>query len=89
METTELVPLTDRSLIMVFLREPMPLIEILKTLPEVRQAKEVTDGEVTGIPGAARDGDKRRKVEIKLSSNSLLSGIKERLNSEIPRNVSS
>jgi cell division septum initiation protein DivIVA len=88
-ETTELVPLTDRSLIMVFLREPMQLVEILKTLPEVGQAKEVTDGEVTGILGAARDGDKRRKIEMKLSGNSVSGGIKERINSEVPRNVSS
>lgn len=87
-ETTELIPLTDRSLIMVFLREPMQLIEILKTLPEVGQAEEITDGELTGIRGGARDGDKRRKVEIKLSGNSMSGGVREKINSEVPRTVS-
>ncbi len=87
-ETTELVPLTDKPLIIVFLREPMHLIEILETLPEVGQAREITDGEVIGITGDAPDEGKRRKIEITLSGNFVLDGTKERSNSEVPRNVS-
>jgi cell division septum initiation protein DivIVA len=76
-ETTELVPLTDRPLIMVSQREPMQLIEILETLPEVGQAKEVADGE------------KGRKVEITLSGSSMHDYTKERLNNQIPHLLSS
>jgi cell division septum initiation protein DivIVA len=76
-ETTELVPLTDKPLIMVALREPLPLTEILKTLSEVGQAKEVADG------------DKGRKIEVTLSGSSVLDDTKERLNNQIPHILSS
>ncbi len=76
-ETTELVPLTDKPLIMVAMREPMQLIEILKTLPEVGQVQEVADG------------DEGSKVEITLSDNSAIDDLKERLNNQIPHSLSS
>ncbi len=88
-ETTELIPLADSPIIIVFLREPMQLIEILETLPEVGQAREVTDGEVTGIAGAAPAEGKRRKIEITLAGNSKLNETKERLNNEVSHILSS
>lgn len=87
-ENTELIPLTDRPLIMVSLREPMQLIDILRTLPEVGRVKEVTDGEVTAISGANHAGGKRRKIQITLSGNSVLDEAKERLNSEVYNTLS-
>lgn len=75
-ETTELVPLTDKPLIIVLLREPMHLIEILKTLPEVSQAQEVTEG-------------KLRKIQMTLSGNSVLDEAKEGLGSGASRDLSS
>jgi len=82
-ENTELIPLTDRPLIVVSLRESVHLIELLKTLPEVEEVKEVTDGEVTRTEG------KRRKIQIMLSGNSTLDEAKEKLNSEVYNTLSS
>jgi len=82
-ENTELIPLTDRPLIVVSLCEPVHLIELLKTLPEVEEVKEVTDEEV------ARTEGKRRKIQIMLSGNSTLDEAKEELNSEVYNTLSS
>lgn len=82
-ENTELIPLTDRPLIIVSLREPMQLIEILGALPEVGQVKEVT-----ALTGANHAGGKRRKIQITLSGNAALDEAKERLNSEVYNTLS-
>jgi len=81
-ENTELIPLTDRPLIIVSLREPMHLIEILRTLPEVDEAKEVADEEITAVTDADAEG-MRRKIRITLSGSSVLDEAKERLGSEV------
>jgi len=81
-ENTELIPLTDRPLIIVSLREPMHLIEILRTLPEVDEAKEVADEEITAVTDADAEG-MRRKIQITLSGSSVLDETKERLGSEV------
>lgn len=59
-ENTEIIPEIDRPSILVFVREPIPLVDILRTLPEVAQVEE----DATDIAGA--DG-KPRKVQIVLS----------------------
>ena len=65
-ETTELIPVADRPSIIVFLREPVPLIAMLRMLPEVGQIEESTSFKDTLQ-------SKRRKVQITLSSkNSIL-----------------
>ncbi len=78
-ENTELIPLTDRPLIIVFLREPMNLIDVLMTLPQVDEAKEITD----------HAEGKRKKIQIRLFGNSVLDDSKEKLSSEVSRTLSS
>jgi len=78
-ENTELIPLTDKPLIIVSLREPVLLIELLRALPEVEEVKEVTDEEV------AHAEDQRRKIQIVLSRNSMLDEAKEKLNMGCPQ----
>ena len=63
-ENSELVPLTDRPSILVFLREPIRLIDMLGTLPEVAQVKE----DATNTDG--NEGN-RRKVQIVLSEKTV------------------
>jgi F0F1-type ATP synthase membrane subunit b/b' len=60
-EKTEIVPETDKPSIMVFLHEPLQLTDILRTLPEVAEVKEDTDG---------TDG-KPIKVQLVLSSKTV------------------
>jgi len=55
---TELIPQTDKPSIMVFLRQPIDLIDILKTLPQV--AKVTEDATESGAEG------KPRKAQIEL-----------------------
>ncbi len=76
-ENTELIPLTDRPLIVLSLYKPLLLIELLKTLPEVEEVKEVIGEEISHTEG------QRRKIQIALSGNSVLDNTKERLNSNI------
>jgi F0F1-type ATP synthase membrane subunit b/b' len=63
-ENAELIPLTDSPLILVFLREPIQLIDMLKTLPEVAQVKE------DAINTAGNEGE-QRKVQIVLSEKTV------------------
>ena len=57
---TEIIPETDKPSVIVFLREPLHLIDILKTLPDVAQVEEkATDTDETN--------GKPRKVQIVLS----------------------
>ena len=87
-KNTELIPVIDRPLIIVSLREPMHLIEILRTLPEVGEAKEVTNEGSTTVTDADAEG-RRRKIRITLSGNSVLDEAKERLGSEVSHTLSS
>jgi len=87
-KNTELIPVIDRPLIIVSLREPMHLIEILRTLPEVGEAEEVTDEGSTTVTDADAEG-KRRKIRITLSGNSVLDKARERLGSEVSPTLSS
>lgn len=64
---TELIPISDKPLIIASLSEPLPLMDILKTLPEVAEVKEVTDEEtVAGADTTPAEGQ-RRKIQISLS----------------------
>ena len=75
-ESTEIIPETDRPSIIVFLREPINLIDVMRTLPEVAQVKE----DMTDTVGA---NTKPRKVQIVLKGKTVLDETKERLNSEV------
>jgi len=81
-ENTELIPLTDRPVIIVSLHEPTHLLEILRTLPEVDEASEETPA-ITDAEG------KRRKILITLSGNSLLGEAQEKLDVEVSNTLSS
>ena len=78
-ENTELIPLTDKPLIIVSLREPVHLIELLRIFPEVEEVKEVIDEEVAHAEG------QRRKIQIVLSRNPTLDEAREKLNVECPQ----
>lgn len=74
--STEIIPETDRPSIIVFLREPINLSDVMRTLPEVVQVKEdMTD---TGDANT-----KPRKIQIVLKKKTTLDETEERLNSEI------
>ncbi|MBA7491830.1 hypothetical protein ES702_02378 [subsurface metagenome] len=63
-ESTEIIPETDRPSIIVFLREPINLPDVMRTLPEVAEVKE----DVTDTAGA---NGKPRKVQIVLSRETM------------------
>jgi len=67
---TELIPLSDKPIITVFLGKPIYLIKELRTLLEVEEAEEITDEEITTVIDAAQTGGKRRKIQITLSETS-------------------
>jgi F0F1-type ATP synthase membrane subunit b/b' len=57
-EKTEIIPRNERTSIIVFLRQPLEVVEVIKTLPEVAEAEEDTAGA----------DSKPRKVNLILSS---------------------
>jgi vacuolar-type H+-ATPase subunit H len=59
-ENTELIPNTDRPSIIVLLREPVDLVDMLSTLPEVASVSEVS------VDGAEAEG-KPRKIQLELA----------------------
>ena len=59
-QNTELIPQVDKASIMVFLREPIELIDALRTLPQVANVREDTND------GSGADS-KPRKAQIVLS----------------------
>jgi hypothetical protein len=65
-KTTDLLPETPNPLIRVFLNEPSPLAEMLRTLPQVEKVTEMTNS--AGIDIQA--GDKRERIQITLGKNS-------------------
>jgi len=69
-ETTELIPIADTPRIKVFLNEPVPLMEILRTLPEVSQLKEVTGKEAASFADIPQSTC--RQIQITLSQDRIL-----------------
>ncbi len=67
-EDTELIPRADKPSIIVSQREPIPLVDMLRELPQVEHVKEATDGEVLVAGTDSAEDSKRRKIEITLSS---------------------
>ena len=59
-ESTEIIPITDRPVIMVFLHEPMQLVDVLSALPAVSHLTEDTNG-------SDQTEGKSRKIQITLS----------------------
>ncbi len=66
-EDTELIPRADKPSIIVSQREPVPLADMLRELPQVEHVKEATDREVPVAGTDSAEGSKRRKIEITLS----------------------
>jgi cell division septum initiation protein DivIVA len=60
-KTTDLLPETPNPLIRVFLNEPSPLAEMLRTLPQVEKVNELTD--------EGQGDDKRERIQIVLGKN--------------------
>ena len=85
-ENTELIPIVDKPLMVVSLREPVHLIDILRTLSEVDQAREGTKVETTGNGSAE---SKRRKIQITLAGDSVLDEARKKLDSEVSSTLSS
>ncbi len=79
-ETTELIPIADTPRIKVFLNEPVPLMEILRTLPEVSQLKEVTGKEAASFADIPQSTC--RQIQIRLSTDRILAEAKEVLTGE-------
>lgn len=70
--TTELITLSDKTSVKVSLSKPMNLIEMLRALPQVKEAKEVMEEE-------------QRKIKIALSMRSQLEYTKDTLRAETYR----
>jgi hypothetical protein len=67
-EATEIIPITDKPVIMVYLRESIELIDVLGKLPEVSELSEDTNG--AGTLGDTTQGNGRsRKIRITLSGS--------------------
>jgi len=60
-KTTDLLPETPNPLIRVFLNEPSPLADMLRTLPQVEKVTELTD--------EGQGEDKRERIQIVLGKN--------------------
>jgi hypothetical protein len=88
-ENTELIPLADRPLITVYLREPINLIDVLMILPQVDEAREVTDEDIKTDGGETYAEGKRKRIQIRLFGNSVLDDSKGKLNSEVSQALSS
>ncbi len=64
-KTTDLLPETPNPLIRVFLNEPSPLAEMLRTLPQVEKVTEMADSNGLDI----QSGEKRERIQIVLGKN--------------------
>jgi cell division septum initiation protein DivIVA len=64
-KTTDLLPETPNPLIRVFLNEPSPLAEMLRTLPQVEKVTEMSDPAGNDVQA----GDKRERIQIVLGKN--------------------
>ena len=63
-KTTDLLPETPNPLIRVFLNEPSPLAEMLKTLPQVEKVTQLTEDDME-----IESGDRRERIQIVLGQN--------------------
>jgi len=66
--TTELIPLADRPVIVVFLKEPMDLVKLLEKLPEVEEATQVAEvGEgAEDFAGTGSSESAGKKIQVRL-----------------------
>jgi cell division septum initiation protein DivIVA len=68
-KTTDLLPEMPNPLIRVFLNEPSPLADLLRTLPQIEKVTEMSDSQaIDGLDIPA--GDKRERIQIVLGKNS-------------------
>jgi F0F1-type ATP synthase membrane subunit b/b' len=73
----EYLPLVDKPLLVVFLREPKNLLQILRALPEVALAEEAISKDETALTEYPYLVCSARRVKIKLSEDSMLDQTKE------------
>jgi cell division septum initiation protein DivIVA len=67
-KTTDLLPEMPNPLIRVFLNEPSPLADLLRTLPQIEKVTEMSDSQaIDGLDIPA--GEKREKIQIVLGKN--------------------
>ena len=66
-KTTDLLPETPNPLIRVFLNEPSPLAELLRTLPQVERVNEVNNQPADDDSDAGTE--KRERIQIVLGKN--------------------
>jgi F0F1-type ATP synthase membrane subunit b/b' len=64
-KTTDLLPETPNPLIRVFLNEPSPLADMLRSLPQIEQVNELSDFVESDIQGE----EKRKRIQIVLGKN--------------------
>ena len=79
-ERTEIIPHNERTSITVFLHQPLEIVEVLRTLPEVARVQEDTAGTdskprkvnlvLSGKTGLGQDNPKAREISRLLSSES-------------------
>jgi hypothetical protein len=77
-KATELIPIYDRPSIVVFLRKPLALVNVLMMLPEIREVQEVKD------KSSSNGENKRRQIQIRLTEKAATGDAgKDSLNKEI------
>ena len=64
-KTTDLLPETPNPLIRIFLNEPSPLAELLRTLPQIEQVNELSEF----AEPDSETGEKRERIQIVLGKN--------------------
>jgi hypothetical protein len=64
-KTTDLLPETPNPLIRIFLNEPSPLVELLRTLPQIAHINELTDF----AEHDSETEEKRERIQIVLGKN--------------------
>jgi hypothetical protein len=67
-KTTDLLPEMPNPLIRVFLNEPSPLAELLRTLPQVEKVTEAADFE-TDLDSDIPTGNKKERIQVVLGDN--------------------
>jgi cell division initiation protein len=84
-KTTDLLPETPNPLIRVFLNEPSPLAELLRTLPQVEKVTEMSDSNTSGGLDIQPD-DKRERIQIVLGKNANIKDASTKKNATIKAN---
>jgi vacuolar-type H+-ATPase subunit H len=69
-KTTDLLPEIPNPLIRIFLNEPSPLAELLRTMPQIEQVMEMTDT----TEFVDQNNQKRERIQVVLAKNDSIKG---------------